>query len=111
MLRSVGEYVASLDHLVETKPMGNEVLDWELMLGDQIDQHRECICVHETHRDVDFFNPQLNERELDRRPRSTHKIPRTKSAETPDRRRRLWEWVSETCGTEPILPDASRTAE
>ena len=48
---------------------------------------------------------------LDRRPRSTHKIPRTKSAETPDRRQRLWDWVSETCGNDPALPDGNPTSE
>lgn len=48
---------------------------------------------------------------LDRRPRSTHKIPRTKSAETPERRSRLWDLVSETCGTEPALPDGNPTSK
>ena len=48
---------------------------------------------------------------LDRRPRSTHKIPRTKSAETPERRQRLWDWVSKTCGIDPALPDANPRAE
>ncbi len=48
---------------------------------------------------------------LDRRPRSTHKIPRTKSAETPDRRQRLWNWVSETCGNDPALPDGNPTSK
>ena len=41
---------------------------------------------------------------LDRRPRSTHKLRRTKRADTPDRRRRLWDWVSETSGSEPSMP-------
>lgn len=44
---------------------------------------------------------------LDRRPRSTHKLRGTKNAETPDRRRRLWDWVSKTCGIDPALPDAN----
>jgi len=48
---------------------------------------------------------------LDRRPRSTHKIPGTKKAETPERRQRLWDWVSETCGTEPTLPDRNPSTE
>ena len=47
---------------------------------------------------------------LDRRPRSTHKIPRTKSAETLDRRQRLWDWVSKTCGIDPALPDGKPVA-
>ncbi len=48
---------------------------------------------------------------LDRRPRSTHKIPGTKKAETPERRQHLWDWVSETCGNEPAMPDGNRSAE
>jgi dehydrogenase/reductase SDR family member 12 len=44
---------------------------------------------------------------LDRRPRSTHKLRRTKTADTPDRRRRLWAWVSETCGYEPSMPNGA----
>lgn len=47
----------------------------------------------------------------DRRPRSTHKLRRTKDAETPDRRRRLWAWVSETCGNEPTMPGEKGTTE
>lgn len=47
---------------------------------------------------------------LDRRPRSTHKLRGTKNAETPDRRQRLWDWVSETCGNEPTLPDGEPVA-
>ncbi|MSO79909.1 MAG: SDR family NAD(P)-dependent oxidoreductase [Acidimicrobiia bacterium] len=48
---------------------------------------------------------------LDRRPRRTHKLSRTKNADTPDRRRRLWAWVSDTCGNEPTLPEGNRTTE
>ncbi len=32
---------------------------------------------------------------LDRRIRSIHKLPSTRSTDTPDRRSRLWEWVSQ----------------
>ena len=35
---------------------------------------------------------------LDRRPRSTHKLRHTRSSDTPDRRQRLWDWVSEASG-------------
>lgn len=42
---------------------------------------------------------------LDRRPRSTHKLRRTKRPDTPERRQRLWSWVSETCGSEPAASD------
>ena len=48
---------------------------------------------------------------LDRRPRSTHKLRGTKNAETPERRRRLWDWVSETCGNDPALPDGNPTSK
>lgn len=43
---------------------------------------------------------------LDRRPRSTHKLPSTRRSDTPDRRGRLWDWVSDTAGHEPSLPDS-----
>jgi len=46
---------------------------------------------------------------LDRRPRSTHKLRSTKRSDTPERRERLWAWVSETAGYEPSLPDATRS--
>lgn len=36
---------------------------------------------------------------LDRRERSLHLIPSTRRADTPDRRERLWDWVSEHAGT------------
>lgn len=48
---------------------------------------------------------------LDRRPRSTHKLRRTKNADTPDRRRRLWAWVSETSGYEPSMTDGTGATE
>lgn len=38
---------------------------------------------------------------LDRRPRSTHKLPTTRDRDTPERRRELWEWVVATAGIEP----------
>jgi NAD(P)-dependent dehydrogenase (short-subunit alcohol dehydrogenase family) len=38
---------------------------------------------------------------LDRRQRSTHKLPATKGRETPERRKQLWEWVCETSGHTP----------
>ena len=41
---------------------------------------------------------------LDRRPRGTHKLPTTRATDTPERRDRLWDWVSETAGLEPALP-------
>ncbi|MGI9615304.1 MAG: SDR family NAD(P)-dependent oxidoreductase [Acidimicrobiales bacterium] len=37
----------------------------------------------------------------DRRARSIHKLPTTKRSDTPERRRRLWDWVAETAE----LPD------
>jgi hypothetical protein len=42
---------------------------------------------------------------LDRRPRSAHKLRSTRIADTPERRDRLWTWVSRTAGHEPSLPD------
>lgn len=38
---------------------------------------------------------------LDRRPRSIHKLRRTKASDTPERRRELWDWVVETSGEDP----------
>ena len=43
---------------------------------------------------------------LDRRARSTHKLPSTKRSDTPEQRQRLWSWVSETCGIEPTVLDS-----
>jgi dehydrogenase/reductase SDR family protein 12 len=43
---------------------------------------------------------------LDRRPRSTHKLPATKRSDTNERREQLWSWVSETAGHAPSLPDS-----
>jgi len=41
---------------------------------------------------------------LDRRARNTHKLPSTKRSDTTEQRERLWSWVSETCGHEPLSP-------
>ena len=41
---------------------------------------------------------------LDRRPRSTHKLPMTKRTDTPERRNELWTWVAETSGAAPVVP-------
>lgn len=38
---------------------------------------------------------------LDRRARSTHKLPMTKERETETRRQELWEWVATTAGVNP----------
>ncbi len=38
---------------------------------------------------------------LDRRVRAIHKLPNTRRTDTPDRRRRLWEWVVERSGVDP----------
>ncbi len=38
---------------------------------------------------------------LDRRPRSIHKLSKTKKTDTPDRRARLWDWVAATAGASP----------
>lgn len=35
---------------------------------------------------------------LDRRPRPIHKLPTTRSTDTPDRRAQLWEWVARVAG-------------
>ena len=43
---------------------------------------------------------------LDRRPRSTHKLPSTRTSDTLERRDRLWTWVANTAGHQPSLPDA-----
>ncbi len=41
---------------------------------------------------------------LDRRQRSTHKLPSTKKADTAERRHRLWDWVATTAGVKPEIP-------
>lgn len=41
---------------------------------------------------------------LDRRPRSIHKLPTTRSADTRERRDRLWERVAATAGVTPTAP-------
>ncbi|MGK2958990.1 MAG: SDR family NAD(P)-dependent oxidoreductase [Acidimicrobiales bacterium] len=41
---------------------------------------------------------------LDRRPRSTHRLRSTKRSDTPERRDRLWAWVTETAGNQPLPP-------
>ncbi len=35
---------------------------------------------------------------LDRRRRSTHRLPATRRSDTPERRARLWDWVAEMTG-------------
>jgi len=51
---------------------------------------------------------------LDRRQRSIHKLPTTKSTDTPERREALWEWVAERAGATPgaqrlrLLRDSER---
>jgi dehydrogenase/reductase SDR family protein 12 len=37
----------------------------------------------------------------DRRPRNPHRLRSTRKADTPERRDRLWDWVSATAGVEP----------
>ncbi|MDO8362654.1 MAG: SDR family NAD(P)-dependent oxidoreductase [Actinomycetota bacterium] len=44
---------------------------------------------------------------LDRRIRPIHRLPGTRTADTPERRRRLWEWVSEQAGCNPFDEAAS----
>ena len=39
---------------------------------------------------------------LDRRTRSIHKLPTTNKTDTTERREKLWEWVVDTCGAEPV---------
>jgi dehydrogenase/reductase SDR family protein 12 len=38
---------------------------------------------------------------LDRRIRSTHRLPTTRSSDTAARRQQLWDWVATTCGLDP----------
>ncbi len=38
---------------------------------------------------------------LDRRPRSTHRLPTTKSKDTAERRAQLWAWVVQSAGQDP----------
>ena len=38
---------------------------------------------------------------LDRQPRPIHKLPTTKRTDTPERRRELWQHVTELAGTAP----------
>ncbi len=46
---------------------------------------------------------------LDRRTRSTHKLPTTRSTDTPERRDELWKWVAESAGHHPALPGIGST--
>ncbi|MFZ4719898.1 MAG: SDR family NAD(P)-dependent oxidoreductase [Ilumatobacteraceae bacterium] len=39
---------------------------------------------------------------LDRRPRSIHKLPKTKRSDTAERRQRLWDWVADAAGVDPV---------
>ncbi|MEM7271842.1 MAG: SDR family NAD(P)-dependent oxidoreductase [Actinomycetota bacterium] len=39
---------------------------------------------------------------LDRRPRSTHRLPTTRARDTEARRHQLWDWVVETSGLDPL---------
>jgi dehydrogenase/reductase SDR family protein 12 len=43
---------------------------------------------------------------LDRRPRSAHKLRSTRRSDTPERRERLWAWVTDTAGHAPSPPDS-----
>ncbi len=40
---------------------------------------------------------------LDRRTRPTHRLRRTRRADTPERRQRMWDWVAAAAGVEPAL--------
>ena len=42
---------------------------------------------------------------LDRRQRSIHKLRSTRTADTDQRRERLWNWVSEACGIDPMVDE------
>lgn len=46
---------------------------------------------------------------LDRRPRSTHRLRSTKRSDTPERRDRLWAWVSQAAGHRPSPPDPAES--
>jgi DNA polymerase III psi subunit len=41
------------------------------------------------------------------RPRSPHKLRFTRTRDTADRRRQLWQWVTETSGHEPAGPESA----
>ena len=40
---------------------------------------------------------------LDRRPRPVHRLARTRRADTPDERQRLWDWCVDRSGVEPTF--------
>ena len=65
MLRCVTEDFVRLDDLVEGELVRDEVLDRQLVLGHELQQHSQRVGVHETHRDVNVLDPQFVERELD----------------------------------------------
>ena len=46
---------------------------------------------------------------LDRRQRSTHKLPMTRRTDTTERRTQLWDWVAATAGVEPSMPSSAAT--
>src|SRR5665213_3530801 len=65
MVRRMAEDVVGLKHLVESELMGDELVDRQLMFGDELQQHAERVGVHEPHRDGDVGDPQLVELEFD----------------------------------------------
>jgi dehydrogenase/reductase SDR family member 12 len=47
---------------------------------------------------------------LDRRPRGIHRLPRTRRSDTPDERRRLWDWCITHSGSPGAAPGCDATS-
>src|SRR5450756_1091958 len=65
-LRRVPEGLVGGQDVAEGEPVGDELLDRELVALDQLEQHPEGRGVHETHADVDVVYPQSLQLQHDR---------------------------------------------
>jgi len=52
----------TLENLIEGEFVRDETLDGQLLLGDEFQQHRQRVCVYQTHRDVDVLDPEFVQR-------------------------------------------------
>ena len=58
-LRRVPERLVGGHDLVEGEPVRHELLDRQLLLRDELEQHRQRRGVHQAHADVDVLDPQV----------------------------------------------------
>ena len=66
-LRRVPERLVGLDDLVEGEPVRHELLDRQLVLRHELEQHRQRRGVDQPHADGDVLDPEVLELELHRR--------------------------------------------